>query len=89
MLGGEKNRRYLNSLNKVVFSHLTKIHKDDLLNYELQRSIENIPSEWTKVDLMRPIPTLLNKLSYLPINSNELKQFTIYAESNLSMLTEQ
>ena len=34
MLGGEKNRRYLNSLNKVVFAHLTKIHKDDLLNYE-------------------------------------------------------
>ena len=35
MLGGDKNRRTLNSLNRVLITHITKIHKEDLLNYEL------------------------------------------------------
>ena len=81
----EISRREINSLNKNLVKLLSKIIEEDMLNYDLHR--EKLPAEWTKVNLLAPLPKIMFYLSYFQISHADRKPFSIYAESNLMMMS--
>ena len=79
----------INSLKKVVLKQLLRVYTEDFLNYDMQKKNGKIPAEWTLIDVFRPVPLLMNKLCLLYGTRSNVKEFYIYAENYLMMLSRQ
>lgn len=59
-----------------------------MLNLKVQQELGVIPSDWTQVDLIKPLPKVLHQLTYLNVPHQKHKKVSIYAENNLLMLSQ-